>query len=142
LTVDAPSNFPVYLRIPSWAGPQTAVAVNGKRIVTGAEPGQFAKVQRTWRNGDRIEVEFDMPTLLESVDPQHPDLMAAVHGPLALFSVGEIPARLRRRDLLAVSQVASGSTNWQLKTAGGTMTLRPFAAIEDEHYRLYLKVEG
>jgi len=99
-------------------------------------------VNRTWKNGDRIEIEFDMPTVLEAVDPQHPDLMAPVHGPLALFTVGTIPARVGKQQLLAASQVASGSTDWQAKTAEGNITLRPFAAIRDEHYRLYLKLDA
>ena len=97
---------------------------------------------RAWKNGDRIEVEFDMPTALEAVDPQHPNLIAAVHGPLALFSVGEIPATVRRQDLLGVTQVSSGSTDWQTKTANGPVTLQPFASILDEQYRLYLNVEA
>ncbi len=108
--------------------------------MSGPEPGEFAKVERTWKNGDRIEVEFDMPTVLEAVDPQHPNLMAAVHGPLALFAVGEIPAPVRRQELLAVRQIASGSTDWQVKTESGAVTMRPFSAIHDEHYRLYLNV--
>jgi len=83
-----------------------------------------------------------MPTVLEPVDPQHPDLLAPVHGPLALFTVGAIPERIGRQELLAASQVSGGSTDWQAKTAAGNMTLRPFAAIQDEHYRLYLKVQS
>ncbi len=142
VAVGTPTAFPVYLRIPAWAGSKTTVVVNGKRIVSGPEPGKFARIDRTWKRGDRIEVEFDMPTSLEAVDPQHPNLMASVHGPLALFSVGEIPATLRRRDLLAVTQVSAGSTDWQMKTASGPVTLRPFASIHDEHYRLYHNVEG
>ncbi len=97
---------------------------------------------RVWKNGDRIEIEFDMPTVLEAVDPQHPNLVALVHGPLALFSVGAIPAKIGRKELLAASQVSAGSTDWNAKTAAGNLTLRPFASIQDEHYRLYLKVRG
>ncbi|MGA8668984.1 MAG: beta-L-arabinofuranosidase domain-containing protein [Terracidiphilus sp.] len=132
--------FPLYVRIPAWAGPETTIAVNGKPIMNASEPGKFAKIERTWRNGDRIEVEFDMPTILEAVDPQHPNLVAAVHGPLALFAVGEIPARVRKQDLLAMCQIATGSTAWQTKTETGTLMMRPFTAIGDEHYRLYLNV--
>ena len=134
--------FPLYVRIPAWAGPKTTIAVNGKPIMNASEPGKFAKIERTWRNGDRVEIEFDMPTVLEAVDPQHPNLVAAVHGPLALFAVGEIPARVRKQDLLAMSQIATGSTAWQTKTETGTLIMRPFTAIEDEHYRLYLDVES
>jgi hypothetical protein len=116
------------------------IAVNGKRFAAGAEPGKFATLRRTWANGDRIEIEFDMPTTLEAVDPQHPNLVAPMHGPLALFSVGAIPADLRREDLLRMEQTAQGSADWQVKTATATFTLRPFTAIRDEHYRLYLNI--
>jgi DUF1680 family protein len=142
VSTDKPAAFPVYLRIPAWAGPKTRIAVSGMPIVTNPAPGEFARLDRAWKNGDRIEIEFDMPTVLEAVDPQHPDLLAAVHGPLALFAVGAIPERVGRRELESVSQVAAGSTDWVAKTAAGNLTFRPFAAIQDEHYRLYLKVEG
>ncbi len=142
IATDKPSTFPIYLRIPAWAGAKTSIAVNGKRIASSPEPGKFARIDRTWKKGDRIEIEFEMTTVLEAVDPQHSNLLAPVRGPLALFSVGEIPTTLRKQDLLAATQVASGSTDWQSKTAAGTLTLRPFTAINDEHYRLYLKAEG
>jgi hypothetical protein len=134
--------FGVFLRIPAWAGPGTTVAVNGKRVLAGPAPGQFARIDRTWKNGDRIEIEFDIPTTLEAVDPQHTNLLAPVHGPLALFTVGSIPSRIRKRELLAVSQLSPGSTTWQARTSTGNLTLLPFTAIGDEHYRLYLNVEG
>jgi hypothetical protein len=56
--------------------------------------------------------------------------------------VGTIPNQIGRQELLAASQVSAGSTDWQAKTAAGNLTLRPFTSIQDEHYRLYLKVEG
>jgi hypothetical protein len=82
-----------------------------------------------------------MPSKLEAVDPEHPNLIALVHGPLALFSVGSIPAKISQKQLLAAKQVAVGSTDWKTKTDDGELTLRPFAAINDEGYRLYLNVE-
>ena len=118
------------------------MAVNGRRGEGTPYPGQFARIHRTWRKGDRIEIEFDMPTRLEAVDPQHPKLMAAVHGPLALFAVGDLPAKVRPEELASVAQVSAGSTDWEAKTSTGTMVMRPFAAIHDEHYRLYLDVES
>jgi hypothetical protein len=137
-----PSRFPIYLRIPAWAGPKTGVAVNGKQVIASPTPGEFARLDGVWKTGDRIEIEFDMPTVLEAVDPQHPDLVALVHGPLALFSVSAVPEKISRQELLAASQISTGSTDWQAKTAAGNLTLRPFASIQDEHYRLYLEVNG
>ena len=132
----------MYLRIPAWAGPKTRVAVNGKRVDGAAEPGKFARVERTWKKGDRIEIEFDMPLALEAVDAQHPNLVAPVHGPLALFAVGGAPAKVQRAALMGATQASAGSTDWQVKTEGEPIALRPFTAIKDEQYRLYLNVEG
>jgi uncharacterized protein len=134
--------FPVYVRIPAWAGAKTRVTVNGKRGTEAVEPGKFMQVERTWKKGDRIEIEFDMPTTLEAVDPQHPNLMAPVHGPLALFAVRAVPTTVRRAALAAATQVAASSTDWQVKTDAEPIALRPFTAIKDETYRLYWNVEG
>jgi len=142
IETDKPATFPVYLRIPGWAGPKTEVSVNGKRVADAMGPGRFTRVSRTWKQGDRIEIEFDIATALEAVDPQHPDLVAPMHGPLALFSVGDVPEHVRWQDLQAASQVAGGSTDWQVKTDAEPIKLRPFTAIKDEHYRLYLNVES
>jgi len=116
--------------------------VNGKKGEGTPYPGQFARIHRTWKKGDRIEVEFDMPTRLEAVDPQHPKLMAAMHGPLALFAVGDVRATVRAAELASVAQVTPGSTDWQARTDSGVIAMRPFTAIHDEHYRLYLNVES
>jgi hypothetical protein len=142
VAAEKPADFEMMLRIPAWAGAKTAIAVNGKRVALGPEAGRFASLRRTWKNGDRVEIEFDMPTVFEAVDPQHPDLLAPVHGPLALFSVGEMPASLTKQQLLSATQVAGGSTDWRANSDAGALTLRPFAAIQDEHYRLYLKIES
>ena len=110
--------------------------------VTGPVPGAFYRIERAWKNGDRLEVEFDMPTVLEPVDTKHSDLMAVVHGPLALFAVGPIPDKLASRELLAATQVSTGSIDWQAKTTAGPLTMKPFTAINDEHYRIYQKVDA
>jgi DUF1680 family protein len=149
VSVKKPTRFPVYLRIPAWSGPRTRVRINGAKAAmenesaasTSPPPGAFLRLNPTWRNGDRIQLELDMPSKLEAVDPQHPNLLALVHGPLALFSVGEIPARISQKELLAATQIAAGSTDWNAKTDAGDLALRPFAAINDERYRLYLKIE-
>lgn len=49
---------------------------------------------------------------------------------------------VRRTALMAAAQTAPGSTDWRVKTDGEPIALRPFPAIRDEHYRLYLNVEG
>jgi DUF1680 family protein len=140
IQTDSPQSFVVHLRIPAWAGPKTAITVNGRKVEGDLTPGQFAAIDRTWKNGDRIEAEFDMTMALERVDEQHPDIVAPVFGPLALFALGRPDFALRREDLLAASRAADGSDSWKVEAATGEILLKPFMAIQDEQYRLYHSV--
>ncbi|HEY7354634.1 MAG TPA: beta-L-arabinofuranosidase domain-containing protein [Terriglobales bacterium] len=142
LKLAKPEAFTLYLRIPAWAGSKTSVSVNGGRVESGIEPGKFLAVKRTWKDGDRVEIEFEMPLRLEAIDNEDPNNVALMHGPIALFAVGNIPAKLSRKDLLSVTALGSSSGDWLAKTSSGVLTLRPFASIMSEEYRLYNRVES
>ncbi|MHB1021923.1 MAG: beta-L-arabinofuranosidase domain-containing protein [Acidobacteriaceae bacterium] len=140
ITADRAEKFAVRLRIPAWAGAKTSVSVNGKRLQMDLTPGQFATLVRTWKSGDVVELELDMPTHLEAVDAQHQNLVALMHGPVALFAVGDVPAQLTRAQLLSAGPVSKGSADWQFKSNTGAVQLKQFANIRDEQYRLYQNV--
>lgn len=138
IAADRPENFAVHLRIPAWAGPATRIAVNGAHPIASPQPGTFLALRRTWKDGDRIEVEFDMPLRLEAVDPQHANNVALVRGPLCLFAIAPAAGSFSRAQLLAAAQNGSASTDWTVRSAGGPVTFRAFAAIhQGEPYRLY-----
>lgn len=137
-----PETFAVNVRIPGWAGAKTTVSVNGGRSENNVIPGKFLALQRTWKDGDRIEVEFDMPMQLEPVDGKNPNIVALMRGPIALFGVGDTPAQLTRAQLLAASELAKSSEDWVVKTDSGVLTLRPFSTIMNENYRLYHQVDA
>jgi DUF1680 family protein len=140
LTLARPERFTLYVRIPAWAGPKTILSVNGKRSENEVIPGQFMAMQRTWKSGDHVEIEFDMPLRLEAVDAQNPNTVALVRGPVAFFAVGDVPARITRDQLLAANPLGQSSVDWHTHTDAGSLILRPFMAIENESYRLYQKV--
>jgi DUF1680 family protein len=117
------------------------VSVNGKRLEGEIVPGKFLPVRRTWKGGDRVEFEIGMPLRLQAVDAQNPDIVALVRGAISLFAIGEVPAKISRSQLLAATSVAQGSQDWLVRSDTQKLTLRPFAAIGDETYRLYHKVE-
>src|SRR5215467_8474765 len=91
-----PETFTVYVRIPGWAGAKTVVSVNGRRGESSAEPGKFIPLQRSWKDGDRIEIEFEMPLRLEAIDDKNPSNVALMQGPLALFAVKGLPSRVSK----------------------------------------------
>jgi len=145
LTTDRDTSFPLRLRIPAWAGPRTALSINGKNVQVDLTPGRFAQVTRHWKNGDRIALEFDMPLTLQAVDPQHPDLVALVSGPVTLFSIGSVDTStesvpLTRSILLGARPTSVGSPDWTAQTSGGTIPFKSFETIGDERYRLYQQV--
>lgn len=142
LKTDRDTAFAMRLRIPAWAGPKTALSINGKKVNTDLTPGRFATVTRTWKDGDRITLEFDIPLELQEVDPEHPNLVALMHGSLALFAIQPGVGAIRRSDLLHARQLAAGSQNWEVSTGTGRLAFRPFQGIHAEQYRLYHEVEA
>jgi len=142
LNLARPESFALYVRIPAWAGAKTGVSINGRRAESAIEPGKFLALQRSWKDGDRVEIEFEMPLRLEAIDNENPNNVALLHGPTALFAVDNISAKLSRNDLLSATAVSSSSSDWVVKTDAGLLTLRPFSSIMSEEYRLYNRVES
>jgi DUF1680 family protein len=125
----------VNLRIPAWAE-GASVLVDGKRELVGG--GTFARMQREWKSGDRIELELPMKTRLEAIDAQHPDTVAVMVGPLVLFG-DQVPG-LSRPQLLAAKRMTPGL--WHV-SFGGDRILKMVswtALSENEPYTTYLRV--
>jgi hypothetical protein len=135
-----PEAFSIGLRIPAWAGAASSVALNGKRLEQPLMPGTFHKVQRNWRDGDRIELTLDRPLRLEAVDEKHPDLLAIMQGPLALFAAGNRFLPFNRNELLTARQSSAGSAEWRISTGDGMQVFKPYFAINSETTRLYQPV--
>jgi uncharacterized protein len=129
-----PAEFAVNLRIPSWAE-RASIAVNGKRET--AQAGSFARLQRQWKNGDHIDVELPLTTRLEAVDPQHPETVALMSGPLVLFAMTDGEPKVTRAQLLAAKK--TGAQSWQVETTSGPLRMLPFTSIADEPYTTYVR---
>jgi DUF1680 family protein len=140
IQAERPEKFTVFVRIPAWAGKDTRLSINGQGTSTDLTPGSFAPLRREWKDGDRIEYHLDMPIRLEAVDSQHPNTLALLSGPLALFSVNSPESRFTRAQLLAAERQGSESSQWRVQSAAAPVTLMPFAEIEDQQYRLYHEV--
>jgi hypothetical protein len=77
--------FPLLLRIPAWAE-NASVALNGQ-AVAGVKAGQFARVSRTWKDGDEVRLTLPMPP---RVSTWYRDSVAIERGPLVFaLRVGE-----------------------------------------------------
>ena len=139
VTASRSQEFSLFLRIPEWAN-DARVTVNGTRGDSKAAPGTFAELRRQWKTGDRIELELPLPMRLEAVDPQHPNQVALLRGPLVLMAVTSPPAHLARAALLSAKQSSSGSRTWSVGRDSEPMLLKAFPDIGDEQYTTYLTV--
>jgi uncharacterized protein len=129
------ARFHLRLRIPGWSqldGGSPQLRVNGKPVPVETRLG-FASIERTWRDGDRIDLELPMPVRLVPINAHHPDVVALVRGPQVLFALTQQP-KLTRSQLLNVKRAGDGY--WQ---AGGVRFV-PFTAIRDAPYTTYIKL--
>jgi DUF1680 family protein len=109
LTVNpaAPFSFPFQFRIPSWAA-GTTITVNGKQAPLPAA-GSFARIERTWHPGDRVEILFPMRP---RISRWFHDSIAVGRGPLVFsYGIGEDWVKLRDRGMTADWQVFP-TTQW------------------------------
>ena len=91
--------FTIALRIPNWSE-QTSIKVNGENI-DGIDPGTYKRITRTWKKGDKIELQLDMRGRLVRQDNH----VAIVRGPIVLardsrFGDGHVDeaARIQNED--------------------------------------------
>ena len=76
--------FPVLVRYPGWVKPgEFSVKVNGKpvEIITG--PGSYVSIDRKWKKGDVIDINFPMHSSVKYL-PNVPKYVALMHGPILL----------------------------------------------------------
>jgi Beta-L-arabinofuranosidase, GH127 catalytic domain/Beta-L-arabinofuranosidase, GH127 middle domain/TAT (twin-arginine translocation) pathway signal sequence len=59
LSLSEPASFPLLLRVPAWCE-DAAVAVNGARLSAEAPPASYISIERTWQDGDRVELDLPM----------------------------------------------------------------------------------
>ena len=103
----APVGFSLQLRIPAWAA-GASIRVNGHAELA-PEPGSFARVERTWKAGDRVEIVFPMqPRVARGFH----DSISVARGPLVFsYGIGESWVKLRERGMTADWQVFP-ATQW------------------------------
>jgi hypothetical protein len=56
---DVTCSFPLYLRIPQWCN-QPKIKVNGDVVVLNSSASGFVKIDREWKKGDLVDLDFPM----------------------------------------------------------------------------------
>jgi hypothetical protein len=118
------------------------VTINGKRVSSVVEPGTFAAIHNTWKDGDRVEIELPMPLRLEPVDVNHPGLVALLQGPLVLMAVADAQPAFDENSLLRAKPAKNAPGDLVATSADGSqITMRPFMKIDKESYSTYVRLK-
>ncbi|WP_461039396.1 aceric acid hydrolase [Spirosoma harenae] len=97
--------FSLFVRIPGWCQGAT-INVNGTAIASPVTTGQYAEINRTWKTGDKVEINLPMPVKLMEANPlveETRNQVAVKRGPLVycLESVDNPSAKLNNIALSA-----------------------------------------
>jgi uncharacterized protein len=71
------------IRYPSWAANGVTIKINGKNVIVKSKPGSYIVLNRSWKNGDNIDITFPMSLRLLPAN-DNPDKAAIAYGPVLL----------------------------------------------------------
>ncbi len=168
LTVHAsrPVQLALRVRVPYWATGGNGATLNRRALEGFAAPGGYFVLDRTWRDGDQLEVRLPMGLHVQPM-PDDPTLQAVMYGPLVM--VGRLgagagtpraePTKPRMVPEYKLDAVPAPSftapsddpASWIHATGAGPLefrtrgqaqdvTLVPFYTLFDERYAVYWKV--
>lgn len=84
INTSKPVKFKLLIRYPGWiTSNDMEVIYNDTNYANGATPSSFVEIERTWRDGDVIEIKMPMNVILEEM-PNVPSFVSIVRGPILL----------------------------------------------------------
>jgi len=149
--------FTIKLYIPSWSG-NASVSVGGKPV-KGVRTGEYLSVERDWKPGDEIKLDFDMKARLimakDGVNPEGKNFQAVQWGPLVLARDENIDPEYDRP--VKIVSAADGTVEvrriaaerpgtkveFEVPTTTGTIRMVDYASVdcwEGSHVQTWLPV--
>jgi len=96
----APHPFTLSIRRPVWAQDRPVLKVNGHDTPYELDSEGFITIRRHWREGDKVEIAFEMSLRVEPV-PGDPLTVTLAYGPLVLSAIIE-----------ETTDATEGKTDW------------------------------
>ncbi len=134
---EQPTRFALHVRVPAWTAGPPVVKIGGRRVQVKAAPGTFLTLDRTWREGEKLQVTLPMGLHTEAIAPETPDRRALLYGPLLLVALSDKPVTLEgeKARFEVVKRKGAAAT---FRTRSGEITFMPFYKVKDERYTTYL----
>ncbi len=139
ISVAKPTRFGLNIRVPNWSNSMSIIRVNGRVFGHEEATKGSVSVTRTWKNGDTMSIQFSAKPRLEPIDPQSPNTVALMYGPLLYVALSDKSVELTRPVSSPSDWSVYASPGSDLVTKDGKLTFRPFYQIQDEHYTTYCR---
>ena len=140
LTVQGSGTFDLNVRVPHWATNGFFVTINGKKVNVKAVPGSYLTLNRTWKDGDIVELRMPFKFYLEPVMDQQ-NIASLFYGPV-LLAAQEPEARTEWRKVTLnakdISKTITGDPS-KLEFSIDGISYKPFYESYGR-YSVYLDV--
>lgn len=137
-----PVSFGLHVRVPGWLALPMQAKVNGKTVAVKANNRHWATIDRTWRDGDTLEVKLPMAFWVSHFNSSTPYPASILRGPVVLAVRSPYSNPATKIDLAHLDRDLVNSPGEPLTyhlAGDSTVLFRPFAAFkEGEPYFLYL----
>jgi hypothetical protein len=109
---EKPVEFPLHLRIPSWAT-ETEIVLNGRSLKSSPDAGSIYKLNQEWETGDILEVKFNARVRTET---RMNNALAVAWGPLYFsLRIGQSFSKINiREDRRVYPDKPVGVVNWRI----------------------------
>jgi hypothetical protein len=163
---ERPVRLSVHLRLPAWLASAARVSVNGRGLPSGQirAPGHYVELDRTWRDGDRVELQLPMAVRVRPA-MDDPSIVSFFYGPVLLAgdlgtdgmpesdvvtkqaefhdkTPARVPELVSTRPS-ALRAVAGAPLRFQASTpAGATVDFVPLFDLHHSRYAIYWRAAG
>ena len=138
----APVSMNLKIRYPSWCSGAT-VTVNDRPHALRSGPGEYIDVNRTWRDGDVVQVRLPMQRKLQPL-PNAPEFAAVMNGPIVLAGRLGTEGLTPGADLIVNERMSGTMLNVPRDIPpladSSKIELVPWHRIAHERYALYWRV--
>lgn len=106
LNMSEEASFPFYLRIPQWCT-KAEIRINGKLVRQNPSPSSYVRIERLWKNGDKVELMLPMQLKVDTWT-SNKNSISVNRGPLT-YSL-KIKEEYKKMDS---KKSAIGDSKWQ-----------------------------
>jgi len=141
ISTKKPSKFAINMFVPEWATNQTKVLINGKPLSIDSKPLSYITLDRTWKNGDKIELTFEYKFYVKTM-ADNKNMLAIYYGPvlLAFDTDKKLLLKGNSSDILKSISKQGDDMIFTLRNDGIVYKMLPFYEITNTTYGVYATV--